>query len=91
MAEGWRPGSEVLEEEAAQAQERLEAVAAEDTRAEERQQRQEQALERLEQLPAAPREQEGGEGFRVGDVGRGPPGTTSPGPNIEQIRQEGDP
>ena len=88
MAEGWRPGSEVLEEEAAQAQERRETAAAEDTRAEERQQRQEQALERLEQLPAPPPEQEGGEGFREGDVGRGPPGSSSPGPNVERIRQE---
>jgi len=88
MAEGWKPGSEVLEEEAAQAQERRETAAAEDTRAEERQQRQEQALERLEQLPAPPPEPEGGEGFRAGDVGRGAPGSSSPGPNIEQIRQE---
>jgi len=78
MAAGWRPGEEVLEEEAAQAQERQEAVEAEDTRAEERQQRQEQALERLEQLPAPPPEPEG----------RGPPGSSSPGPNIEQIRRE---
>ena len=88
MAAGWRPGEEVLEEEAAQAQERRETAAAEDTRAEERQQRQEQALERLEQLPAPPPEQEGGEGFREGDVGRGAPGTSSPGPNVERIRQE---
>ena len=88
MAAGWRPGEEVLEEEAAQAQERRETAAAEDTRAEERQQRQEQALERLEQLPAPPPEQEGGEGFREGDVGRGPPGSSSPGPNVERIRQE---
>ena len=110
MAEGWSPGSEVLEEEAAQAKERAEKAEQEETRAEERQQRQEQALERLEQLPAAPQEQEGtpriGEpdwtaGYTTpggtqaretaGDVGRGPPGSTSPGPNIEQIRQEGDP
>ena len=88
MAEGWKPGSEVLEEEAAQAKERAEKAEQEETKAEERQQRQEQALERLEQLPAAPREQEGGEGFREGDVGRGPPGSSSPGPNIEQIRRE---
>lgn len=31
----------------------------------------------------------GGEGFRTGDVGRGPPGSTSPGPHIEQLREEG--
>ena len=88
MAEGWKPGSDVLEEEAAAALEREQVAAQEETKAEERQQRQEAALEKLEQLPATPKEPEGGEGFRAGDVGRGPPGSSSPGPNIEQIRQE---
>ena len=88
MAEGWKPGSDVLEEEAAAAREREQVAAQEETKAEERQQRQEAALEKLEQLPATPKEPVGGEGFRAGDVGRGPPGSSSPGPNIEQIRQE---